>query len=319
MNKNKSIGITHLAYKLPDSKISLEKLESDHKTSSPAKLLREFGFENCYTQNNSDDLNKLIIEAGEEILQQSKISPEEIKTLFLYSGLGEILTANPKTEEQTLKLFRYPIAEAKYKLGLLNANTIATSQQGCSGLLSTIVLASQLMESSGQEKTLCLTGDALPHDAPREIMYNIMSDAGAAILLEKNASKNKIVHFHEQHQPYYWDTPNHKDELLASYFPMAERTIANCLKEAGLSISDIKWFVPHNVSLRSWKILADLLHIPMEKIWTSNIARVGHTVSCDHIINLVDMERDKLLKKNDYLVLFTFGFGASWSCLILQH
>ena len=273
MKNKKSVGITQLAYKLPSHRVTLDKLESDHKIASPAKLMREFGFEDAYIEEKTDHLNQLIIEAGEEVLKKSKIPPAEIDSLFLYSGLSNIISKQPKDEKQTLELFRYPVAEAKYKLGLTRAKTTATSQQGCSGLLSTIFLASQLMEASEQEKILCLTGDALPSDAPREIMYNIMSDAGAALLLETNATKNRIVHFHEQQQPYYWDTPNHKDELLASYFPMAERAISNCLKEAGLSVADIGWFVPHNVSLRSWKILADLLHVPMEKIWTNFITR----------------------------------------------
>lgn len=319
MKNKKSIGITNLAYKLPHHRVTLDQLESDHKITSPAKLMREFGFEDSYIEQNTNHLNQLIIGAGEEVLKKGQIPPEEIDFLFLYSGLNNFIQAQPKDEKQTLKLFRYPVAEAKYKLGLTRAKTTATSQQGCSGLLSTIFLASQLMEASEQEKILCLTGDALPSGAPREIMYNVMSDAGAALLLEKDSTKNRVVHFYEQQQPYYWDTPAHKDELLASYFPMAERAISSSLKEAGLSVSDVGWFVPHNVSLRSWKILADLLHIPMEKIWTKNIPRVGHTVSCDHIINLVDMEKEGVLKSGDYLVLFTFGFGASWSCLILQH
>jgi 3-oxoacyl-[acyl-carrier-protein] synthase III len=31
------------------------------------------------------------------------------------------------------------------------------------------------------------------------------------------------------------------------------------------------------------------------------------------------MEEQGALKKDDLLVLFTFGFGANWSCMILQH
>jgi len=46
---------------------------------------------------------------------------------------------------------------------------------------------------------------------------------------------------------------------------------------------------------------------------------VGHTVSCDHIINLVDMEGAGALHDGDHLLLFTFGFGASWSAMVIQH
>jgi 3-oxoacyl-[acyl-carrier-protein] synthase III len=31
------------------------------------------------------------------------------------------------------------------------------------------------------------------------------------------------------------------------------------------------------------------------------------------------MNREGALTQGDYLLLFTFGFGASWTSLILQH
>jgi len=100
---------------------------------------------------------------------------------------------------------------------------------------------------------------------------------------------------------------------------MAERAITGALERAGLRLADIRWLVPTNVSQRSWAILADLLGLPLDRVFTDNIPRVGHTVSCDLIINLADMERRGLLRPGDRLLAFTFGFGASWSTLILEH
>jgi 3-oxoacyl-[acyl-carrier-protein] synthase III len=320
MNKNHvSIGIAGLAYKLPATKKVVEDLGKQHLLHSKASLLGDFGFQNCYAHEPLQRFEDLLLESSKEALQESGSQSKDITRIFLYSGINREIDSSK--QKNALELFRYPVAELRHKLGLTNANAIALSQQGCSGLLSVIDLARQLLVASKRynEAMLCVTGDLLPKWVKREIMYNIMSDAAAALVIVKNCEKNRIVSFHQEIQSYYWDTPVHENELLASYFPLAQRAIENAIKEAGLTISDIKWFVPHNVSLRSWQILAKLLNIPMEKVWTENIARVGHSVSCDHIINLVDMTRKGKLKKGDYLVLFTFGFGASWSCLILQH
>ncbi len=313
-----SIGIAALAYRLPRNKKSLEQLEEEKKITSPVSVLHDFGFRECYVQSNNESIEGLLLNSAEEVLRENKTTGDSITRIFLYSGIN---SANNQDEGNALNLFRYPAAELRHKLGLFNANAIGLSQQGCSGLLSAIDLADQLLSNSNtqQESILCAAVDALPAGTKREIMYNIMSDATAALVVTKNSEKNRIVYFHQEFQSYYWDTPQHENELLASYFPMAQRTIENAVKGAGLTMSDIKWFVPHNVSLRSWEILSKLLHTPMEKIWSKNISRVGHTVSCDHIINLVDMDKDGYLKKGDYLALFTFGFGANWSCLILQH
>jgi 3-oxoacyl-[acyl-carrier-protein] synthase-3 len=193
------------------------------------------------------------------------------------------------------------------------------SQQGCSGLLTSIDLAARMLATSPRRAVLCVAGDSLPPRSTREVMYNLMSDAAAALLVEKGATRNRIVHVTQRVHPYYWDSPARQEELMASYFPIAQRTIIECLDEAGLAFSDVRWLVPHNVSKRSWEILARLVDFPEDRIWTKNIARVGHTVSCDHVVNLVDMTAEGALEKGDKLLLFTFGFGASWSCLILEH
>jgi len=313
-----SIGIARLAYRLPTHKRSIDQLEKEGRINSPASLLSDFGFKNCYIQEKTAKSPDLLLESAKEVA--SGIERDSASRIFLYSGINSYFEKD-NNKENALELFQYPVAKLRHALELPKANSLAISQQGCSGLLSAIDIAYHLLKSSHEENEsiLCATVDVLTTGTKREIMYNVMSDAAASVLITKNSDKNRIVYFHQQILPYYWDTPLHENELLASYFPMAQRAIESALWGAGLKISDIKWFVPHNVSLRSWEILAKLLHIPMERIWTNNIARVGHTVSSDHIINLVDMEQEDALKKGDYLLLFTFGFGASWSCLILQH
>lgn len=263
-------------------------------------------------------MDELVLKAAREVLKGSEVPLGDIEWLFMYSGLGTIPT-NQRLSGDVLARFRYPVAELRYRLGLPNTNALALSQQGCSGLLSMIDISRRLLLTSTRSAALCVAADFLPPGTNREVMYNVMSDAAAAVLVERDSPKNRIVYFHQLYQPFYWDTPTHENELLASYFPLAQRAIALALAGAGIKIDDVRWFVPHNVSRRSWEILAKLLGAPLERVWTDNIARVGHTVSCDHVINLVDMEKAGALERGDYLVLFTFGFGASWSCLILQH
>lgn len=311
-----SVGITQLAYKLPTQVLSLRELEAEGGLSSPAELLESFGFECSYVHDGLDTFEDLVIESGRQAVGDYPVS--DIGLLLWCSGLMEQSIKSP-ADQSHLAGFRYPVARAHHELGLSYATAFALSQAGCSGLLAAIDVAAAQLQRSSAPAVLCLAGDALGPGAPREIMYNLMSDAGAAVLLERDASKNRIVGYHTQMQSYYWDTPEREQELLAAYFPMAQRAIFGALAEAGLDISGIRWLVPHNVSLRSWQILARLLGVDEERIWTRNIARVGHTVSCDHIINLVDMEAAGVLQTGDYLLLFTFGFGASWSCLILQH
>lgn len=306
-----------LAYRLPPHQITVHELEQRRQLNSSATTLREFGFESCYVSTDQS-LIPLLIECGREVIDKAKVAPDHIRRIFLYSGLGD--RSEFDQSEDMLARFRYSVAQLRHELELPHANALAVSQQGCSGLLSLIELSRQLLSAAdSDEAVLCLAADFLPRPAKREIMYNLMSDAAGAVLVAENAPKNRIVHFCQSIQSYYWDTPAHADELLAAYFPIAKQVIEQTIEEAGLKKTDIKYFVPHNVSRRSWEILVRLIAVPTEKIWTDNIRRIGHTVSCDHVINLVDMEKQGVIDPGDYLVLFTFGFGATWTCMIVQH
>jgi 3-oxoacyl-[acyl-carrier-protein] synthase III len=313
-----SVGISRVAYRLPRSRQTLAGLKRSGQIRSDVKFLDELGFKTCYLHREADGFDDLLIGASLEALSAARLSPAEIGTLFLYSGLTS--DAPRPGRRSLLQRFRYPVAKLAHRLALTQANAMALSQQGCCGLLSAINLAAQAVQAEGAPRAaLCVAGDVLPAGAPREVMYNVMSDAAAAVVVERNSPRNHLITFHQLSQPSYWDSPHNERELIASYFPMAQRAICGAVEQARLRLSDIRWIVPSNVSLRSWTILAEMLEIPADRIWSKNIARIGHTVCCDHIINLADMDREGALQTGDYSLLFTFGFGASWTSMILRH
>ncbi len=312
-----SIGISQLAYRLPSKRYSLRSLALKKIITSDVKTLKNFGFSGAYIYNE-DVLESELLEVGRQLLKNPSVNKQDINWLLLYNGLPTQKHIS-SDQNSVLPLFLYPAWHINQELQLNNARTLSLSQQGCSGLLSAIHIACSLLEAPGPSSVMCIAGDQLPVHSNREVIYNIMSDGVGAVLVDRKSTKNYIVAHKQLQQSYYWDTPIREDELLAAYFPMAQRTIQGVLEQANLSIDQIRWVIPHNVSLRSWEILAQMLELPIDRVWTDNIFRIGHTVSSDHIINLVDMEQQGLLNKGDYLLLFTFGFGATWSSMILQH
>lgn len=312
-----TIGITHLAYRLPDRRLSLEDAAQRGLFASEASFLRDIGFEYCFVEDDPVVHDDMIVDCGQDLLTRSALPRHEVGWLFRCSGLPNELPLPRKGD--MLAQFRYPVGRSQQRLDLQRASGMALSQQGCSGLLSSLHIANQLLRADGADAVMCLAGDVFPRGGTREILYNVMSDAAGAVLVQKNAAKNRIVHFEQHTMPYYWDTPQHTTEMLASYFPLAQRVILGTLDAAGVAPGDLAWVVPHNVSLRSWIILSELVGVPSTRIWTDNIARVGHTISCDHIINLSDMEQQGVLRSGDLLLLFTFGFGATWTCLLIEH
>lgn len=299
---------------LPATARDLSELDRLGLLQSSPDTLEMFGFGRSHAFC-AEEFEERLVAVARQALRRSTLAPDQVSWLLVYSGLPAVANGG----ENTLHLFRYPVSRVHYELGLTNARMLALSQQGCTGLLASLDLANRLLRSDSGGAALCITGDVLPPHAKREIMYSLMSDAVAATVVTPAAGTNRILAFFELRQTYFWDPSIHADELLAAYFPLAQRTIQRCLQSAMVSADEIRWFVPHNVSVRSWEILARLIGVPSERIWMNNIARVGHTISCDHIINLSDMEDAGALTAGDLLLLFTFGFGASWSCLLLEH
>src|SRR3989338_352707 len=172
--KQVSIGIAKLAYRLPTHKRSIDQLEKEGRINSPASLLSDFGFKNCYIQEKTGESSGLLLESAKEVIDG--IDRETISRIFLYSGVNG--HTEKESKENALELFQYPVAQLRHALELPKANSLAISQQGCSGLLSAIDIAYHLLKSSHEENEsmLCATVDVLPNGTKREIMYNVMSD-----------------------------------------------------------------------------------------------------------------------------------------------
>ncbi len=217
-------------------------------------------------------------------------------------------------------LFRYPAARLQHRLGMTRATVTGIAQAGCVSFLSAMRLAADMIHAEpALRSVLCVSSDVLPPGSKREILYNLISDAACAALVERASPVNRIVAYAQVTKGFYWDSGSKGEEIIASYFPTARFVIQEALDKARLKISDIRLIVPHNVNRQSWEILLKLLGASPDRFFGRNISLKGHTIAADHVINLDDAQRQGLVRPGDYILLFTFGFGAHWGCLILQH
>ena len=94
--------------------------------------------------------------------------------------------------------------------------------------------------------------------------------------------------------------------------------ILEAVRASGLKVEEIDLLIPHNLNIKSWEILAQIVGIPFERVYTANIARIGHVVASDNIINYVDSIEQGRVARGNKIALFVMGFGAHWSCTILE-
>jgi 3-oxoacyl-[acyl-carrier-protein] synthase-3 len=308
-------GISWASYTLPASKLTIADLARRNLiTSSPAQLA-DLGFRRVHVAQ-SETAYTLAQSAIERILKRSQCDARAIDVLIHASALPDSQTRVRRAEA----LFRYPGPALQYHFGFTRASVFGVAQTGCVSLLNSIRLARDIIAAEPQvNRILCVSADVLPRNTKREILYNLISDGAAAVLVDRDSDRNRIVAYSQITKGVYWESDQQGDEIVAAYFSSARTAMHDALQQAGLQISDIALVLPHNVNRRSWEILCQLMEIPKARLFSSNIASKGHTIAADNVINLCDAEKRGRLKPGDHLMLFSFGFGAHWACMIVRH
>lgn len=298
---------------LPETTIDLATAADRGLIDSPPSVLADFGFSHIHVSDRP--AHELALEAARRLLDEHAVDPESIDALYF---AGALPSSHFVDDDTALGGFSYPAARLQYECALLRASALGVSQGGCTGLMSAVALAAdRLRANPAAQRILCISADVLAPRAKREILYNAVSDGACALLVERAATRNRIVAHRHVTKGYYWNASASRNEIVASYFPTARAVVHETLTEAGIGPDALAAVIPHNVSLRSWQILLPMLGIPVERLFADNIARKGHVIAADNFINLKDAEAAGRVKTDDRLLLFNFGFGANWACLVL--
>jgi 3-oxoacyl-[acyl-carrier-protein] synthase-3 len=311
-----SVGISAVAYALPARRVTLEALESEGLLAGGASRLRALGFDRVHVSDV--DAGELALQAVRTLAETHPFDPEAIDALFYAGALPASHAAANRRE--LLDGFSYPAGRVQYEMGLLNAVVTGVSQAGCVGLVRAVQLAADfLCAHPDASRALAVSADVLPSGATREILYNVISDGACAVLIDRDSPRNRIMAWRNVTKGYYWDVRARDAEIVAAYFPTARTVVYETLESAGVRSKDIAWEIPQNVSRRSWEILLELLDLGSARLFADNIAPIGHVIAADNFINLADAASRQLLHRGDLLLLFNFGFGANWSCMLLEH
>lgn len=311
-----AVGLAALAYYLPPKTLSLETLARTGRIESNRKTLREFGFSKVRVAERAS-AHDLAERAVARLFRRSRIRPADVDVILYASALPIGIPRNPASPAA---LFHYPATLLQYRFGMPQASVIGISQAGCVSFLSATRLAADMIRAEPPiHRVLCVSSDVLPPAGKREVLYNLISDAACAAIVERRSERNRLVAFSQVTKGFYWDSENKGNEIIASYFPTARFVIQDALEKARLRLSDIRLIIPHNVNRKSWEILLKLLGARKTQFFGRNIGAKGHTIAADNIINLLDAIQSRRIRRGDYVLLFTFGFGAHWACMVLQH
>ena len=84
-----------------------------------------------------------------------------------------------------------------------------------------------------------------------------------------------------------------------------------------MAIVDIKWFIPHQASLRMFQSMAKTLNLPMERFYVI-LNKYGNISSASCAIAFDEAVRDGSIKKGDLVCLPVFGGGLTWGSALIR-
>jgi 3-oxoacyl-[acyl-carrier-protein] synthase III len=108
----------------------------------------------------------------------------------------------------------------------------------------------------------------------------------------------------------------------AVVFKAAVKTMAKhsaiVLEEAGVSLDDVDWFIPHQANLRIIETTAKLLSFPMEKVIV-NVQKYANTSSASIPVALHEAILDGRIKRGQNILMAAFGAGLTSAAVLIKY
>ena len=269
----------------------------------------------------------MAIKAAEEVLQKSKINPEEIDLVIVATATPDIMVASTAVYVAT-------------EIGATNAFGYDL-QAACSSFLYGMSTAASYIESGRYKKVLLIGADKMSSiiDYTDRATCIIFGEGAGAALFEPDTEGLGL-------QDEYLRSDGAGREFLkiaagGSILPASEDTLKNgqhfihqegktvfkhavsnmadvsekMLTRNNLTKEDIQWLVPHQANKRIIEATANRVGLESDKVMM-NIHRYGNTTSATLPLLLADYENQ--LKKGDNLIFAAFGGGFTWGSIYLK-
>jgi 3-oxoacyl-[acyl-carrier-protein] synthase-3 len=105
-------------------------------------------------------------------------------------------------------------------------------------------------------------------------------------------------------------------------FKVATRTLAEngrkCLEQAGMTLDQVDWIVPHQANIRIIETTASILGVSMDKMIV-NIQNYGNTSAATVPIAFHEAVMDGRIKRGDIVLLDAFGAGLTAGATLLRY
>lgn len=214
----------------------------------------------------------------------------------------------------------------------------------CSGFIFSLTTAMQFVQNGSHKKVIVVGADKMTSIANYEDRNTciLFGDAAGAILLEPTEDKSTgildaIMRINGEGGKYLYqlgggslNPASHEtvDKRMHFVYQDGKAVFKDAVKgmadisyeimeKNNISSEQVSYLVPHQANMRIITACAERMGISMEKVMV-NIHKYGNTTSATIPTCISEYWKDGKVKKDDYLILSSFGAGYTWGSVLVK-
>lgn len=214
---------------------------------------------------------------------------------------------------------------------------------GCTGFVYALSTAYQFIHSGAYRNILVVGVELLSRfvDWTDRSMCVLFGDAAGAVVVQAtdrpcgmrsfvlgsdgSQSEQIIMHGGGSARPFSQEVLDGRQHYVQmngrEVFKFATRVVGPACEQAaaqaGLTLADIDWIVPHQANLRIIQTAAKLMDFPLER-FVVNIDRYANTSAASIPLALTENLESGRIQPTDRLMLVSFGAGLTWGAAVLE-
>jgi 3-oxoacyl-[acyl-carrier-protein] synthase III len=256
-------------------------------------------------------------------LERAKIAPEQVDGIICATitpdGLFPSTACKIQADLGCRRAFAFDISAAcaGFVYGLSLANNFIGAGQGSTFLVVGSEMLSRITDYKDRA-TCILFGDV----AGAAVVQGTndgdagIGDAGIrSVCLGSNGSLGKILYCNlwDENRFMYMEGREVFKHAVRMMSEMAKKAVA----EAGLTLDDIDYLVPHQANIRIIKTLSETLNVAPEKV-VVNLENFGNTSSASIPLALNEAIQDGRIKKGSTVLLTSLGGGITVASAVVR-
>ena len=312
---------------VPDQVLTNEDLEKLVDTSD--QWIRErTGISERRVADESTASSDLAIEAGRKALESAGIKPEELDLILVATVSPDMFFPSTGCLVQRA-LTREPIAAydlsaacSGYIYALSAANAYIKSGMATKILVIGVDTLCKFVNWSDRNSCV-LFGDGagatvvVADKTPGVLRVDMASDGtyGELLIIPGGGSRRPCSEEVLKNDLQYIDIQGR--EVFKTAVRLMTKSVQNLLQECNLTVEDVDVLIPHQANLRIIEAVVKRVKVPIAKTLI-NVDRFGNTAAATIPIALDEAVRDGRVKRDDLIVMVSFGGGFTWGSAALH-